>query len=319
MTYVLGIFFCLVMSFFGLFLSEFFPSIGHISLSLMTGILLGNFFKLPNSVKLGCSFSEKRILEFSIALLGFNLSRHELGFLDTKLVVILISMVVLVILLSVQAGKWLKFPGDLALLIGVGSGVCGSAAIMASAQVLKSSKKDIVLSLAITQFLGMIAMFLLPFLLNNFDKSFSAYMIGGSLQAMGHVVAATSLLDAESASIAITVKMMRILLLSPLVLILSFYVSSKTKNTEGGRVPISVPLYTLFFILFLFIANYFELPASFTMNIKKISNFLFAIAMAGLGSNIKFAGLSKGFGRYMSFATVLFVLQCVFLLVARYP
>jgi uncharacterized integral membrane protein (TIGR00698 family) len=228
-------------------------------------------------------------------------------------------MVVLVILLSVQAGKWLKFPGDLALLIGVGSGVCGSAAIMASAQVLKSSKKDIVLSLAITQFLGMIAMFLLPFLLNNFDKSFSAYMIGGSLQAMGHVVAATSLLDAESASIAITVKMMRILLLSPLVLILSFYVSSKTKKTEGGKVAIRVPLYILSFIIFVFLANYFELPASFTMNIKKMSNFLFAIAMAGLGSNIKFAGLSKGFGRYMSFATVLFVLQCIFLLVARYP
>lgn len=318
MTYVLGILFCFVVSVLGFFLADFFPSIGHISLSLIIGILLGNFFELPNSIKVGCIFSEKRILEFSIALIGFNLSRHELGFLDTKLVIVLVSMVIFVILLSVQAGKWLKFPGDLALLIGVGSGVCGSAAIMASAQVLKSSKKDIVVSLAVTQFLGMIAMFLLPFLLSNFDKSFSAYMIGGSLQAMGHAVAATSLLDAESASIAITVKMMRILLLSPLVLILSFYVSSQTKETEEGAASLRVPFYILCFMFFVFLANYFELPASFTMSLKKISNFLFAVAMAGLGSNIKFAGLSKGFGRYMSFATVLFVLQCVFLFVARY-
>lgn len=312
-SYLPGFLFCLFVSLVASLLAQALPSVGHISLSLLLGMLLGNFFRLPSIVRPGCAFAEKRILEFSIALLGFNLSRHELGFLDAKLVTVLVSMVVLTICLSSMAGKWFRFPGDLGFLIGVGSGICGSAAIMASSGVLKSSKRNVVISLAITQFLGIIAMFLLPFLFRDFDKSFSAYMIGGALQAMGHVVASTSLLDAESANIAITVKMIRILLLTPLVLILSVYMSKKKTGEDSENSALRIPFYIFCFIFFVFLANFFELSSSFTGSVKKVSHFFFSIAMAGLGSNIKFEGLSKGFARYVGFAAVLFSLQCVFL------
>ena len=314
-AYVPGLFFCLCLSLLGLVLAQFLPELGHISLSLMIGIAFANFFPVNESLRVGIGFSEKRLLEFSIALLGLNLSYHDISFLSTGTILALVAMVALVILSSVFLGNLLGFSKSLSFLIGVGNAVCGSAAILATSRVLDLPKKDIVISIALVQFLGIIALFLLPFVFHNYDKNFSSFMIGGSLQAMGHVVAASSLLDAQSANVTIAVKMIRILLLTPLVIGLSFYVSGKRKNTNKSfSLKGILPFYIVVFVFCVFITNFFSLHVEVLSFTKSLSHFLFSLGMVALGSGIKLSELSRGFGKASFFSTVLFVLQVAYLM-----
>ena len=139
-------------------------------------------------------------------------------------------------------------------------------------------------------------------------------MIGGSLQAMGHVVAASSLLDAHSANVTIAVKMIRILLLTPLVIGLSFYVSGK-KQESGKAFSLKgiLPLYIFVFIFCVFLTNFYALPSALLSTTKALSHFLFSLAMVALGSGIKFSELSRGFGKASLFSAGLFVLQVLYL------
>ena len=314
-AYVPGLLFCLCLSLLGLALAQFLPQLGHISLSLMLGIAFANFFPLKESFRVGIGFSEKRLLEFSIALLGLNLSYHDISFLSGGTILALVAMVALIILSSLFLGKLLGLSKSLSFLIGVGNAVCGSAAILATSRVLDLPKKNIVISIALVQFLGIIALFLLPFLFQNYDKNFSSFMIGGSLQAMGHVVAASSLLDAQSANVTIAVKMIRILLLTPLVIGLSLYVSAKRKKTDQAfSLKGILPLYIVVFVFCFFLTNFFALPTELLSFTKAASHFLFSLAMVALGSGIKISELSRGFGKASLFSAALFVLQVLYLM-----
>lgn len=312
-SYFPGLFFCCFISLFALLFSSFVPQVGHISFALIFGVIFANLVSIKDSFESGLVFCEKKILELSIVLLGLNINHSDLKLINLQTLVILISMIVFVLSFSLLMGKLFRLPKSLCFLIGIGNAICGASAIMASSKVLGSSKKDTVLALAITNILGICALFVLPILLKTFDKDFSAFLIGGSLQAMGHVVASTSLLDSHSANLAITLKMARILLLSPVVIGLGFY-QSKILSKKNSSKP-RVPFYILGFIFCLIIANLDFIPQDILTEIKKTNHFLLSIAMVALGLKIKFLELTKNLGRNMIFASFLFVLQFLFLFV----
>ena len=313
LSYFPGLCYCVALSFFASFLSFYLPQVGHISLSLILGILVSNLFQMKNIFQAGVSFSEKKLLEVSIALLGLTMSYQDLSFLNFWTVLSLFVMILFVIGSSLFLGKILNFPSSFSLLIGVGNAICGSAAIMATSKVLSPAKKEVVRSLAIIHLIGIFALFVFPILFVNLDDSFSSFLIGGSLQAMGHVVASTALLDPSIANMAVAVKMLRIFFLTPLILGMCFYASRKKRKDLVSKTKFPLPLYIVFFVGFIILTNTYSFSAEFLSLSKKISRLLLSFSMVALGSNIKILELKKGFGKYTGFAALLFLMQLMFL------
>ena len=137
---------------------------GSVTIAILLGIIIGNSVNLGDRFKPGITFSEKQILSMAIALMGVNLNYVILGELGFRSIALIISAMGFTIAVSRFLAGTMKSTVPLALLVGIGSGVCGSSAIAATEGIIGADEEDVGLSVAIVNFLGTIGIFLLPFL-----------------------------------------------------------------------------------------------------------------------------------------------------------
>ncbi len=255
--YIYGLLLSILIAFIAYFLAKVVP-IGGVTISIIIGIVVANVFKVPSSCNVGIDYSEKIILSFAIALMGINLDFTILASLGLKTIILIIISIYITIYSAVYIGRYFKINIKLALLLGIGNGICGASAIAATAPVIKANKNFIGLSIGVVNLLGTIGIFFLPLIalifgLNEID---SGILIGNTLQSIGQVTAAGFSISDTTGISATTVKMGRVLLLTFVVLIL-IYIFSKQDNDEIKVVKF--PKFILFFILFYFILFYFIL------------------------------------------------------------
>ena len=311
-----GIALCILIGILALLMSAFFP-IGAISIAIVMGIIIGNSIKHGEIFEQGITFSEKQILPFAIALMGVNLNFLILKELGYKSILIIIAGITATILSSVILAKLFKFDNKLALLLGIGNGICGSSAIAATEQIIGVEKKDVGLSIAIVNLLGTIGIFLLPsigkliFSSNNLN---SGLLIGNTLQAIGQVVAAGFSVSEIAGQTATLVKMTRILMLTPLVFILIFvYARKDRKHTDGEKIKNRpVPFFIIGFVLVSFIPTLRLLPEEIIQIVSKISHYSLLVAMAGIGLKITFASIIKDGKMALLIGSLIFFLQILF-------
>ena len=306
-----GVIFCYLLKVLASYLAMLSPQVGTISFSLLLGVLVANFFPPTNFFNRGIAFSQKIFLEIAIILLGLGLSYQDLAIINPYTIFMLCSMIGFTLCLSYFLGNFLGLPKSLSFLIGMGNAICGAAAIMASSRIIDSSKKETASAITLINILGIASLFLFPLFLKNYSPHTSGFLIGGSLQAMGHVIASTSLLDAETEQYAITIKMARIFLLTPVIFILSL----NQKNKKEKRLP-GIPYYILGFIGCVFLASSSFISAEALLFFKTIQRELLAIAMAGLGLSLNFSQVFYKLSRNLVFGASVFLMQIIFLLMA---
>lgn len=293
-----GILFCVLIGTAAYFLShlQFIPLDG-VTLSIILGLVIGNVIKIPGSFKAGISFSDKNILTWAIALLGFSLDYRTLLSLGYDTIFIILLSVTFTICTALLLGKIFKVEKDLSLLVGVGNAVCGSSAIVAAQGVVKTKDENVGLSIGVINLLGTVGIFLLPavaMLLVNFTDQHKGILIGTTLQAVGQVAAAGFSLNDFVGQTATVVKMGRILLITPIVLLLSFKRNSSSGQVKGKlRIP-KIPRYIIVFILLSLVNSIGFLNPLLVDVMKKLSKFFLMFAMAGIGLNITVKELVRG-------------------------
>jgi len=246
--------------------------------------------------------------------MGINLDFSILIQLGYKTLFIIISGMMVTIFSALIIGKMFNIDKKLALLLGIGNGVCGSSAISATAPIIKPEKSFIGLSVAIVNLLGTIGIFLLPvlaitFSLSNID---AGILIGNTLQAVGQVTASGFSINNEVGISATTVKMGRILLLTPLILIL-IYLFSKNNNSDNQQ-KLSIPIFILFFIFLSLISSFSLVNDDIKIIISNISHSALIISMSAIGLKIHFSNI-KGDGIIaLKIATLVFVIQIIYTL-----
>ena len=210
-----------------------FISFSAATVAIILGMIVGNkfyntFHAEDSEFKSGVKWAEKDLLMFAIALMGINLNFTMLANLGVKTILIIVLGMVFTILMGLLLGKLFKLNPKLALMIGIGNGVCGSSAIAATSSIAKVKNDDIGISIALVNLMGTIGIFLAPALahLIGFNDIQSGVFTGNTLQAIGQAVAAGFSISDESGHYATVVKMGRVLLLVPLVFIL-IYVAKK--------------------------------------------------------------------------------------------
>ena len=287
--YLPGLLLAVIIAFSGKFLANFIPNLGGVTIAIIIGIIIGNLIKNNQNYDPGITLAKKKILSLAIILMGLKLKISVLSQLGYSAILIVISMVISALIFGYIAGKIFKLPHSFSMLLGIGTGICGSSAIGATAPLISDNEEEIGLSIGVINLLGTIGIFLLPLLTYflNLSPENSGIMIGGSLQAVGQVVAAGFSISDKIGNLATVVKMGRVLMLGPVVLGLSLL-----KNKTGqAKSKVNIPPFIIGFFIFSIIGSLNILPSSISGFLKNSSKLLLTIAMAGIGLKIKLSSL----------------------------
>jgi len=299
-----------------------FISFSTATVAIILGMIVGNiFFSTFHTdkpgFKSGVKFAEKDLLMFAIALMGINLNFTMLANLGFQTILIIVLGMVFTISMGILLGKLFKLNPKLSLMIGIGNGVCGSSAIAATSSIAKVKSNDIGISIALVNLMGTIGIFLAPALatLLGFSDIEAGVFTGNTLQAVGQAVAAGFSISDEAGHYATVVKMGRVLLLVPLVLILIYIAKRENQNSdeaEAQKGKIGVPSFILWFIAFSVIASLGLLPKELETLISTIGGYITLIAMSAIGLMIHFGTIMKTAGTAFKVSSILFALQLVF-------
>jgi uncharacterized integral membrane protein (TIGR00698 family) len=225
-------------------------------IAILMGIVLGNIFQMREGFLLGIDFTQKYILKFGIICLGIQLKPFEFlkfGMIAIPLILICIISVLIIVKLLI---KKLKISTRMAYLISIGSTVCGTTAIMATAPVIKANKGEVAYAIANMTVFGIIAMLIYPYFANiyfNGDPLFVGLFLGTAIHETSQVAAAGLIYDQqfnspETLNIATVTKLIRNTFLVIMIPLFAFlYNRNTTKNKNYSLLDI-FPYFVLGFI-----------------------------------------------------------------------
>tara|TARA_Y100000992_G_C21228071_1_gene473972 strand:+ start:78 stop:1151 length:1074 start_codon:yes stop_codon:yes gene_type:complete len=275
-------------------------------IAILIGIFFGNFFNIREVFQKGLDFSREFILKLGIIFLGIQLKPFEfLDFGKIAIPLIIICMVSVLVVIKILIKK-LKIPTRMAYLISIGSTVCGTTAIMATAPVIKASKNEVSYAIANITLFGILSMLLYPYFANIYfegNSLFAGLFLGTSIHETSQVAAAGLIYDQqfnspETLNIATVTKLIRntfLIIMIPLFALL--YNRGQTKNKNYSIVNI-FPYFVLGFVGMIIFRNLGDEIFSGTNNsnwnemidfIKMLSKIFLTMAMAaiGLSTNLK--------------------------------
>lgn len=322
---IYGVMLCILIGISAIALSAYLP-FGSVAIAILIGIIVGNSVNIKEQFQRGISFSEKHILSLAIALMGVKLDYAILKELGYESILLIIVAMGVTIFSSVFLARVMKWNRSLALLLGIGNGICGSSAIAATEQIIEAHEEDVGLSIATVNFLGTIGIFLLPFLgtiVLKLPNTETGILIGNTLQAVGHVTAGGFSISELTGQTATIIKMGRILMLTPIILILLVVFSNKkpdnkpdnktdNKTDKKGMKTPKVPLFIIAFILFSFIPTFRILPETHIQILEKISYYALLIAMAAVGLKITIVSILRDGKSALLIGSVNFLIQILF-------
>ena len=278
---------------------------------LVVGIVIGIVFantlhhKMPLSWESGVTFSAKKILRFAIVFYGFRITFQQIGEVGLEGFLVSLIMLASTFILGTWLGtKVFGMDSDTSMLTASGAAVCGAAAVLATEPVVKAEEHKAAIAVSMVVLFGTISMFLYPVLyssgiLDMSAKEFGIY-VGGTIHEVAQVVAVPASipgLSEEAANSAVIVKMTRVIMIAPMLIILGIYLSYQAKKTgdEGTAVKLVIPWFAVYFIGVAGF-NSFGLVAENIVNIiNEIDTFLLTMAMTALGVGTRFSKF-KGLG-----------------------
>jgi len=207
-------------------------------LAMVIGMALSNSWALPKLLRPGIRFSYKVLLSLGIVLLGVQLNFFDvlrLGFVG-----VLSSCLEIVLALGFMWAltRWLGLSRKMGVLLGVGTAICGSSAIIATAPVIEAEEKDVVFSVAVVTLLGLVGMIFLPILGHALGLTAKAFGVldGLVIHSIPQVVTAGFAYSPEAGTTATIVKMTRVCLLAPMVFAVGMvYARRKARHTAAQR------------------------------------------------------------------------------------
>lgn len=274
-------------------------------LAIAIGIAVTTSLPVCPRFRPGIELSAKGLLEVAIVLLGASISYAAIQNAGVELVIGIAAIVFISILASYTIGRAFGLSPKLATLIACGNSICGNSAIVAVAPVIEADARDVTAALAFTAGLGVLAVFLLPLLYYHFSLSLPQYGIiaGITVYAVPQVLAATAPVGMISVQIGTLVKLIRVLMLGPVIFLLGLAMKARGTTGAGRSDRRVVPWFILGFfgmIALRFVGLISPSQADLLANVAAI---LTTLAMAALGLSVNARSFLHAGGRVMLTAT----------------
>ncbi|MCR6501638.1 putative sulfate exporter family transporter [Shinella sp. CPCC 101442] len=283
-------------------------------LAILVGALCRLLLRRPEVFDPGIAFSAKYFLEIAIVLLGAGVSATAVAEMGFPLIGAIAIVVGVALLASYAIGRGLGLSRSVALLVACGNSICGNSAIAATAPVIRADAEDVASSIAFTAVLGMLTVLALPVLVPLLGLSATGYgvMAGMTVYAVPQVLAATAPVSALSIQIGTFVKLVRVLMLGPVIFLLSL--ASGTARGERPAIHRLVPWFILGFLALLFARSVGLVDAALAGRMSDVATALTILSMAALGLGIDLRRVMRAGPR----VTVAVVLSLGVLMAASY-
>ncbi|CAA4138710.1 YeiH family protein [Staphylococcus aureus] len=251
--------------------------VGALTIAILIAILYRHFRGYPEQYSSGITFSSKYLLRFAIILYGLKLNIFDIIGQGSKLLAIDVGVVIFSIVMMLFVNKLLHGDKNIALLLGVGTGVCGAAAIAAVAPIFKSREKDTAISIGIIALIGTIFSLIYTAIYAIFSMTTNVYgaWSGVSLH-----------------EIALLGKLGRVFLLIPLTIVLILIMRFRSSESSSkGR--ISIPYFLIGFVIMALVNTYVTIPSALLNILNTVSTICLLMAMVALGLNVAFKDLKN--------------------------
>ena len=304
-----------------------FPFIGASVIALFMGMAINHFIKPNAIIKGGLTFTSKKVLKFSIVLLGASLSIHTILNVGRFSLIVMFFTLLTCFGGGYFIGRFLGLNWKLSNLISAGTGICGGSAIAAIAPVIEAENNDIAYAMSATFIFDMVMIVLFPIMGRMMNLSDIAYGLwaGTAVNDTASVVAAGYAFSEAAGDFATMVKLTRTLVIIPTVVIFSLiHTYTNIKTIKSGSNPSSVKITSLFpwFILAfvgMSLLNSFGLfSASVSTGLKSISKFLMVAALAAIGMNTNFSEMKKSGINPMIHGFIISALVVIVALIVEY-
>lgn len=308
--YLPGLVFALVVSFAGFNIHWRFDTISPLVASLAIGVIIGNIGIIPHSFAPGQKFASRKVLRFGIVLLGTQLAASQVIDLGGRELIVVLAVVAITFLGTLWLGPKLGVSKTLSLLIATGFSICGASAVAAMEGVVEAEEEEVTYSIALVTLCGSLAIVLLP-LLRNFVGLQDAHQfgswVGASVHDVAQVIATSSTGGKDAVTSATVVKLSRVVLLAPLVTMMAVWVkrgkSGFTAKASQSKVNF-MPLFVFGFLVMIAVRTSGVIPSDWLLPLKKIEQWCLAIALVGLGSDVKISKLFKVGGKPLLLAAI---------------
>lgn len=303
--------------------------LSSLTLAILLGMIIGNtlYPKFTFSLEDGVCFSKGQILRLAIVLYGFKITLTQVASVGGSAIAIDAAILSSTFILTYLFGtKWLKMDKTTTLLIGSGSSICGAAAVIATQPVVKAEAHKVTIAVATVVVFGTIAMLLYPFLhsigwLSALvgTQQYGVY-IGSTIHEVAQVVVAGNAINAEAGNTAVVTKMIRVMMLAPFLLILSFLLTqnsaqpahalpeSANQNPLLSRLKqVHIPWFAFVFILVVFINSWLPINEAIRTTMIHIDNLLLTMAMFALGLTTHFSAIKQAGIKPLVLGAVMFL------------
>ena len=278
------------------------PYIEALVVAILLGIAVRSVWQPGDIWQSGISFSAKTLLEIAVMLLGASISLGAIVSSGPALLTGIAVTVAAALAASYATSRALGLPQRISILIACGNSICGNSAIVAVAPVIGADSDDVASSIAFTAILGVVVVLGLPLFIPLLEFSETQYgvLAGLTVYAVPQVLAATVPVSAVSAQLGTLVKLVRVLMLGPVVVLLSLFRSRLNGlNQDAVSRPGIFRLVPWFIIGFLILATIRSvglIPNSLLSVITLAARWLTIVSMAalGLGVDVRIVGRVGG-------------------------
>lgn len=287
--------------------------------AILLGMIVRTLWTPPALMNSGVAFTAKQVLEVAVFLLGASVDLPLLLRAGPALGVGIVLLVVLGIAGSYSIGRLLGLPHRLAVLVACGNSICGNSAIAAVAPVIGAEQEHVVSSIAFTAILGVVVVLGLPMLIHPLGLNHYQYgvLAGLTVYAVPQVLAAAFPVSILSGQVGTLVKLVRVLMLGPVVLFFALTHRSAGRaqgQTSAARFQLTrfVPWFIIGFLALAILRSIGAMPAAWVVPTRDVSGWLTVGAMAALGLGVDLKAMSRAGSRVIITVTgSLFVLICL--------
>lgn len=276
-----------------MFIAQFIPMASSLLIAIILGAIVANTVTLPAVLAPGIAIMAKRVLRIGIVLLGLKVSLGDILGLGYGVIGVVVAVVTIGIFATLWIGKMMGIPPAQRLLIGCGFSICGAAAVAAVDGSTETKDEDVATAIGLVVLFGTLMIPLVPAMttvlgLTEFQGGLWA---GASIHEVAQVVAAGGIIGSGALTVAVIVKLARVLMLAPIMVVLGIQARRNAVDTGGAKRPPLVPLFVIGFIAMVVVTSTGVLPESVAGVLTWLQGACLAAAMFALGLGVKIKNL----------------------------
>lgn len=265
-------------------------------IAVLFGIFIGNVFKVPQFMRPAIDFTIAYLIKTAVVLIGLNISVQVIVSFGYKPVFLAVGELVSVFFVAYFfLSRVMRFDKQLSMLISAGSSICGAAAIMATASVVKAENRLATLSVTMITLMGTFQLFLYPYLyhhgyLERLNDQLFGFFAGVGIYEFAQVYGASYAVSDTAVNFATLIKLIKVLMLVPMVVLTGHFYNKKEQEEDPAN-RVKFPWFILFFILMVILNSIFTINGNVKFFLGQTGASFFLMAMVALGLKTDFKNI----------------------------